>query len=190
MAMHSVYIVVLAAGKSERFGSNKLHVNICGRPLGSYAMKAASECSASGRVAVLRSASDLSLVPSGFNVCYASGQLSDSIRAGISSLPQGACAAILLLADQPLVNAEMLDALIGMHEKFESEAICYSAEGVPRNPVLFPSSMFKRITELSGDRGAQFLLTQARRIECDAMKLIDVDTEEDAIRVRDILCGN
>ena len=70
---------------------------------------------------------------------------------------------LLLLADQPGVDAELLAELIaGMQAGHERVACAYA--GVIGVPALFASpSDLAELRELTGDRGAQRLLRQAGR---------------------------
>jgi molybdenum cofactor cytidylyltransferase len=183
--------IVLAAGGSRRLGSPKQLVSFQGRSLVAGAVEAAlrSRCSrvylvvGAARDGVLGevAGSDVEVVD---NPGWQDG-LSTSIRAGVRAAAESAPDAFLLvLADQPLVTAELLDRLLALRERGGVAACRYAgAAGVP---AVFDAIHLDALTSLSGDRGAQSLLADARLLDWED-GAIDVDTPEDveALRARD-----
>jgi CTP:molybdopterin cytidylyltransferase MocA len=98
-------------------------------------------------------------------------------------------AAVIALADQPLVGAESVRRLIAAHENGATVAVA-AYDGKARNPVLIARVHWPAVIELAaGDAGARPFL-RARPdlvtlVECaDTGSPDDVDTPEDLARLR------
>jgi len=123
----SVAGLVLAAGGARRFGSAKLLAPLRGRPLVAYALDVAGRARGSGLLTDLRV-----VVAPGDEAVRALAReagastivnhapdrgLSSSLRAGLAALAD-ADAALVLLADQPLVRLDVLAVLVAAwHER-------------------------------------------------------------------------
>jgi CTP:molybdopterin cytidylyltransferase MocA len=118
--------------------------------------------------------------------------MGSSVAVGLAAVPGHCTAAVLALADQPLVGRQSVRRLIAAHAEGASVAVaCY--EGRPRNPVLIGREHFAEVIELArGDVGARPFL-QAHpdlvvRIECgDTGRPDDIDTPDDLARVESLL---
>ncbi len=114
--------------------------------------------------------------------------ISTSIRTGLRACGPEAQAAIILLADQPLIGAKAIGRLV---EAFEGGAKVAVATygGEMRNPALFARSVWPLLEgELSGDRGARVVLRRhpelVTEVPCDDVAdPSDVDTVEDLRRL-------
>jgi CTP:molybdopterin cytidylyltransferase MocA len=121
------------------------------------------------------------------NPDWAQGQ-STSVRTGLQALGPEARAAIVLLADQPLVEAGAVRRLIEALEGGARVAVA-TYGGEPRNPVLFSREVWPLLmAELSGDEGARPFLRRhlelVVRVPCDGVgDPADVDTTEDLRRL-------
>jgi CTP:molybdopterin cytidylyltransferase MocA len=97
-------------------------------------------------------------------------------------------AAVIALADQPLVGAEAVRRLIAAYEGGASVVVAAYA-GKPRNPVLIAREHWAAVSELAtGDTGARPFLRAhpelVTLVECgDTGSPDDVDTPEDLDRV-------
>lgn len=114
--------------------------------------------------------------------------MGSSLRAGLAVVPDSCAAAVVALADQPLVGAAAVARLIIAHAAGASIAVaCY--EGKPRNPVLIGREHWPEVIALAtGDVGARpFLLAHQQEItsvECgDTGSPDDIDTPEDLERI-------
>jgi CTP:molybdopterin cytidylyltransferase MocA len=120
--------------------------------------------------------------------------MSTSVRAGLQALGPEARAAVVLLADQPLVEAGAVKRLI---EAFEGGARVAVATygGRPRNPVLFSREVWPLLmAELSGDEGARPFLRRhpelVVQVPCDGVgNPADVDTAQDLRRLEGLHAG-
>ncbi|HET6577871.1 MAG TPA: NTP transferase domain-containing protein [Gemmatimonadales bacterium] len=158
--------VILAAGGGRRFGGRKLLAPLHGRPLVAYVLE------------LVRRACDVGLVTGG-HLVMAGGDaalaelaraagvrtvandapdrgLSSSLRLGLAALGADAGAAILLLADQPLVRLDVLAELIGAWRERRGVLIrprYADAPGEPGHPVLADRSVWPLAERLEGDAG-------------------------------------
>jgi molybdenum cofactor cytidylyltransferase len=185
--------IILAAGGSSRLGKPKQLVEWRGRPLVWYSARAALEAGLSPVVIVMGSAAEgvrsalqgeeVSFV---LNPHWDAGQ-SSSIRTGLAALPPGVEAAVFLLSDMPLVNADLVTALVAEHRRTMGPIVAPRAGNEWASPVLFDRTTFPALRELVGDHGGKSLFGRFSvvAVPCDADLLLDIDTEDDVQRLRD-----
>lgn len=118
--------------------------------------------------------------------------MGSSVIAGLEAVSAGCAAAVLALADQPLVGPEAVRRLIAAHAAGASVAVaCYA--GQPRNPVLISRAYFAEVADLAaGDTGARPFLRAhpdlVTRVDCsDTGRPDDIDTAADLARVTELL---
>ncbi|HTA10246.1 MAG TPA: nucleotidyltransferase family protein [Streptosporangiaceae bacterium] len=118
--------------------------------------------------------------------------MGSSLAAGLAAVPGECTAAVLALADQPLVGPEAVRRLIAAHAAGASVAVaCY--DGKPRNPVLIGQEHWAEVAALAeGDVGARPFLRAhpefVTHLECaDTGRPDDIDTVEDLARVTALL---
>src|SRR5271165_2277931 len=148
--------IVLAAGRSSRMGGrHKLLLPLGGPPLVSYAVEAACASSADPVIVVLGYQAEqvrAALPKSGrftvtVNPDFGSG-MAGSLRLGVRSLlalqGQGSKQAgvAVLLADQPLVSAALVDLLLDNARATPTAIIAAAYAGQRSTPVYFPSFLF------------------------------------------------
>jgi CTP:molybdopterin cytidylyltransferase MocA len=192
-----VSAILLAAGAGSRFGGGKLLAPYRGRPLIEGALANLADAPVDETVVVVGpDVEELREVcePYGMRVVenpdWAQGQ-STSVRTGLQALGPEARAAIVLLADQPLVEAGAVRRLIEALEGGARVAVA-TYGGEPRNPVLFSREVWPLLmAELSGDEGARPFLRRhlelVVRVPCDGVgDPADVDTTEDLRRLEEM----
>jgi molybdenum cofactor cytidylyltransferase len=92
---------------------------------------------------------------------------------------------LIALADMPRVTAAQIFRLIDAAEG--PEAIVASSDGIqPSPPALFGSAHFDALTKLKGDTGARELILRGRHIVADPAELVDIDTREDLLALREL----
>lgn len=193
-----VVAVVLAAGGSSRLGKPKQLLALAGQPLVRRAALAALGSRAQRTIVVTGAAAEtVEAALAGLAVelvrCadWQSG-LAASLRAGVAAASaRGPASVLLLLADQPAVDAALLDRLIAAHEAGHERVACHYG-GEPGVPALFAARFAGELLALEGDRGAKAVLARAG----EALATIpfpdgalDVDTPEDWARVSTTLAA-
>lgn len=182
--------LLLAAGRSARFGGDKLLAPLHGRPVLFWSAAAiATEVDAlhvvvppdaSARLAALEGIPFVAVEHAGRDAGMAS-----SIRAGIAALPPEAEAVVIALADQPLVSPEVVRRLCIRWRDGGVAAVAPRYRDGRGHPVLFGRSTFDALCALTGDGGARTMLRsmgdELALVPVDATTPVDVDTP-DALR--------
>jgi molybdenum cofactor cytidylyltransferase len=183
--------IVLAAGGSERFGSLKQLLPWRGKPLAWYALHAALDAGLEPIVVVIgaeASRVQRALASEGVhfmeNPAWADGQ-STSMRAGLHVVQDSVEAAVLLLADMPMVSDDLLRALVKMHRETLASLVAPVAGGRRGNPVLFDRGTFHALRDVRGDQGGRGLFNRfsAAWVPWDERIFFDVDNDEDLQRL-------
>ncbi len=189
--------LILAAGRSERMGQPKQLLLLRGKPLVQYAIDAALESKLDEVVLVLGHRADevcaAIQVPDGaplrvvINDDYEEGQGS-SLREGLRNVDPKAAGAAILLADQPGVDAALIDRIAGAFRAAEPSVLRpvfqgVDGERVPGHPVFLAHRIFDGVIhEVRGDLGLRGLLpTHPEWLEellLDEPPPPDVDTPE------------
>lgn len=187
MAKRRVFMAVLAAGSSRRFGQkDKLVQPFRGKRLAEHICEAAPmDRLAPGGAIVLASRADhpcrAAWEKAGFQIALnarADRGMGTSVALAAGLARQTKSDALLIaLADMPLVPASHLAALIGACQT-HGDSVC-SFDGQRRTPpAIFGRDHFSSLATLHEDVGARALLQRARTIECPPEWLIDIDTPE------------
>jgi CTP:molybdopterin cytidylyltransferase MocA len=125
------------------------------------------------------------------NATWAEG-MGSSLAVGIGELcrhfPQ-ATAALLCLADQPMIEQTFLETLFERHRVAGDRILASEHAGVTGPPVLFPHDCFQALMNWSGAEGAHALLKhESARVELFSNhEGSDVDTLDDLRRVREAM---
>ncbi|MBI2206284.1 MAG: nucleotidyltransferase family protein [Candidatus Rokubacteria bacterium] len=187
-----IVAVVLAAGLSRRMGRRKLLEPIAGKPLVRWSVEGVPGLvdeivvvTGPDNTAV-RDALDGLPVRFAVNPRPEDGQ-GTSIAAGIGALTAGTEAALVVLADQPWLPADVIPALIAAFRRGGAPIVAPVYRGVQGNPVLFAAPVFGELTGLSGDAGArQVVQRDPARVACVELDIdmpADVDTPDDLERL-------
>ena len=183
--------VVLAAGSASRFGGNKLTATVEGQALIRRALSAvpAEQLSAVAVVTqypeILDLAREFSFTPVRNDAPEAG--VSRSIALGLAAL--GDCpGALFLVADQPLLRRESVEALVALWQRQPDGVAALGHGGVRGNPCLFPARLFPELLALRGDRGGSAIIRRHEDVltllEVDPRELQDADTPEALERIR------
>lgn len=162
-----VFAVVLAAGSGSRFGAAKQLEEYRGTPLVTRALRLAESVCGPRTLLVAgsgwRPVFDACAPLEGFLVHHAGWRsgLGSSIATATRAVAGSADALLLLLADQPLVTAEHLQALITAWNGSPRQIAATAFSDVTGPPALFPARHFPALASLTGDRGARSVLTAA-----------------------------
>lgn len=185
--------VVLAAGPSKRMGQPKLLLTYKGVPLLRRAVDAALAAGCAEVVAVLGAHADqYRAVLDGtsarvlLNKFVAEG-MSGSIQLGIEALGDDVNAAIIMLADQPFIDADILRRLIDTHRTSGKKIVACQYGKVRGAPVLFDRALFLELLLLTGDQGARTVMEtypgHVATVDIPTEAGEDIDTPEDVQRL-------
>src|ERR1700730_853017 len=183
--------VVLAAGGSRRMGEPKQLLPYKGRPLLQWVIDAACASRLDEVVVVLGADAtriagrlDIGRARVVINEGYADG-MSTSLQLGVRSLAPEIERAVIILGDQPDVDAPLLDRLLDVHEGSGLPAAAVEFEGLLHPPVVLARSMWSDLDQLQGDVGCRQIL-RARPDEVARLPSrrprrhpVDIDTPED-----------
>lgn len=181
--------ILLAAGVARRMGSAKVLLPWHSRPLIRHLAEVALASGLAEVIVVVGHRADevaaaLRDLPVRVvhNAAYADGQ-STSLRAGLAAVNEHAVAALVLLADQPLLTSEVIDALLATFQATAAPIVAACAAGRRGNPVLFARELFSELATIGGDEGARSVIAAHRKglrcVEVDEAVLADVDTPEE-----------
>jgi CTP:molybdopterin cytidylyltransferase MocA len=194
-ATNDIACLLLAAGGSRRLGAPKQFARYRARPLLLRALAAASGVLPRApvtvvvgahaprvRLAVRRARPDARVV---LNSRWHEG-MAASLRAGLAATPRTARAVLVLLVDQPRVDAVTLARLVTAWRRAPGRpaAACYGERvGVP---AVLPRKEWRALRALRGDEGARALLRGSEPLTLVAMPeaAFDVDTPEDLRELR------
>jgi len=204
--MRPLWAVVLAAGSGRRFGSNKLLATLRGRPLVLQTLEHLTAARRSGLLAgivtVTAAGDDAvahTIAQSGSVVVENPNPTSGmgrSLQLGIRrlddpSVEPRAEAAVIVLADQPMVRQEVLAALrnawLGGADIVRP--VYHDDPDIPGHPVLLDRSRWQLVDDVQGDRG----LGPALESHTDWVMTVmvegsnpDIDTPADLAVIEDI----
>ncbi len=187
--------VVLAAGSSSRMGSPKQTLQFRGESLLRRAALAALGAGCRPVIVVTGAYAELSRreldgldVREVLNPGWETGMAS-SIRIGVEGLVSAepdADAAVLMLCDQPHVNARVIAGLVSAHRATGRPVVASTYGGSFGVPAIFSRTLFTELTRLAGKSGAKEVI---RRHAQEAHFLpfrdgeVDVDTVDDFSRL-------
>ncbi|WP_428630815.1 nucleotidyltransferase family protein [Sphingopyxis sp.] len=180
-----VAVLLLAAGRSERFGSDKLLVPLDGVPVALHAAAPLIALGTGWLIAVCREASPIApeLVELGFEIVVnpdpARG-LSSSLALGIERAEAlGATAALIALGDMPFVSPAHLAVLLASFDRASAPIVASARHGVGMPPALFDKALFGDLRTSEGEQGARSLIRAAKLVAADPDELADIDRPED-----------
>jgi len=190
-----VSAIVLAAGMSSRMGTAKQLLPIGQHTLLGQTLQNLRESSVGEIILVLGFRAEeiqAQIVIDGLrivtNEAYREGMAS-SLRLGISMVDSAAEAALIVLADQPLVRPGTLNQLIVEYQTHRPEILIPLYRGFRGNPVLLDRAVFPEVSALSGDIGFRAIFgnhvkTTRRIAVADPGILLDADSLEDMETLR------
>lgn len=170
--------VLLAAGLSRRYGTNKLLARAEGLPLYRRAFFAlppslfAQAAVVSCYDEILAAAGEAGYLPVR-NPDPGAGQ-SSSLRLGLAAL-DAPDAVLFSVCDQPKLTQESVTGLIAAHRASPEHITALSWKGRRGNPVIFPAHWFPALMALTGDVGGGAVL----RVHPEAVRLWEVGSPEE-----------
>ncbi|WP_282043318.1 nucleotidyltransferase family protein [Winogradskyella flava] len=185
--MH-IAILILAAGSSSRMGVAKQLLPVGDKTLLGISIENAINSKISDIYCVLgANAEVIQANLNHYNIQfiinseYKTG-LSSSIKKGIRHLQSRHYDAILMiLADQPFVDAFILNKMINSHKNEPNKIVASSYGENLGIPVVIPKLYYSEFLKIKGDNGAKSFLNKNKSeiIRFKNENLIDIDTEDD-----------
>ena len=190
--------ILLAAGDGTRLGQPKATVELAGMTLAERGVGLLRD-GGTDPVLVITGAVPVQVAravtvhnpdwSSGMGSSLAAGLRALAAAGGPTGAADGVAAAVIALADQPLIGPEAVRRLIAAYAGGATVAVA-AYGGKPRNPVLIARVHWPAVLGMaSGDTGARPFLRAhpdlVTMVECgDVGSPDDVDTPEDLARVR------
>ena len=189
--MAKVAAVILAAGGSSRFGKPKQLIELRGKTLLGRILDSATEANCSPIVVVIGNAllevrkqletTNVTIVE---NENWQRG-IGTSIRTGvqyvINHMP-ATDAIVLLVCDQPFVDAALIKQLIALRAQTQKAIIASNYADTLGVPGLFDRSCFQELLELDDASGAKIIILSNPERVAELLfpeGKIDIDTIED-----------
>ncbi|MAM37235.1 MAG: MobA-related protein [Erythrobacter sp.] len=179
-----IALVLLAAGRSERFGSDKLFASFRGKALWEWAAEAAEDAGFANLYMVVAERSQL-LCRKGWRPVinpHAEQGMGTSIAAGVDA-GSAHRRIVIALADMPMVGPHHLRLLA----EGSGTVFTRQADGTPGSPAAFGQESFAALRSLKGDRGARSLsFPEASIVDPgDRRIVLDIDTPSELARQQD-----
>ena len=180
--------IVLAAGRSERFGADKRLAGLRGRPLIAWALAALDGFDFAQKIAVVRAADPAWDLLRRHGVMPVVNPRADdgmgaSLARGIAALGE-VDGAFVVLADMPDIPPGLYGEMAACFAPGAADIVVPRHEGRTGHPVLFSSFCFDALKALTGDRGGRSLIESGRyrvaRLDvADPGILRDIDRPQD-----------
>ncbi|RWY47986.1 nucleotidyltransferase family protein [Mucilaginibacter gilvus] len=157
-------IIVLAAGKSERLGQPKQNLIFRGKTLLQRAIDVALDSDCRPIIIVLGANVDQIIIQPNKKITILQNPgwpegMASSIRLAVSEMiEQRVDSTIMMLCDQPFVDAELLTAMAKKQKDTGQPIIACAYKGAVGVPVLFAKSLYPELLLLQGREGARKIL--------------------------------
>ena len=190
-----VACILLAAGGSRRLGAAKQLIRYRARPLLAHALAAARGALPCAPLIVVVGSEALRLklvlrrARCGARVVanprWREG-MAPSLRSGLGAVPRTARAALVLLVDQPRVDAAAIARLVTAWRRRPGVPAAARYEGRVGVPAVLPRRHWSALKALQGDQGARALLRGHAAPTLVAMPeaALDIDTPADLLTLR------
>jgi len=179
--------VILAAGKSSRFGGIKQLLPWNDKNLVNTVIQTAKTAGLDPVIVVLGANSTAikatiidPTVHIVVNLDWEDGQ-STSLKAGISVLPSSVDGVLFLLCDQPQLSVDLVSG-VAEEGLRTGKVVTPIIDDRRANPVYFPASCFPHIDKLEGDSGGRQIISACPHTTLgwlDNWMAKDIDTPED-----------
>lgn len=180
--------IVLAAGTSSRFPGHKLLCTIGGKTLLRHTVERVLACGEIETCSVVVRKSQRAIIQAveglPIELALVDGTVahSESLKAGLGSLPTGMRRVLVALGDQP-ASTDLLTRVMREAIRSDRDVLVPTYLGQRGNPVVFRSEFIPKLYRLSGDSGARSLLNRfpddVLELELGAVRPPDLDSEAD-----------
>jgi molybdenum cofactor cytidylyltransferase len=188
--MKEIWAIILAAGASTRMKQQKLLLPFNGKTIIETVVENVARSVSSNILVVLGSHREQiqeqlvnSAVKIGVNENYLDGMLSSAI-CGFRTLPGEAKAALIFLADQPQIPAQVTDLVIKAWIESGKGIVMPTFNGRRGHPVLIETRYKADIERLDPEKGLRVLSEKFKNdvfeVECSIPEILrDIDTPEE-----------
>jgi molybdenum cofactor cytidylyltransferase len=188
--MKEIWAIILAAGASTRMKQQKLLLPFNGKTIIETVVENVARSVSSNILVVLGSHREQiqeqlvnSAVKIGVNENYLDGMLSSAI-CGFRALPGEAKAALIFLADQPQIPAQVTDLVIKAWIESGKGIVIPTFNGRRGHPVLIETRYKADIERLDPEKGLRVLSEKFKNdvfeVECSIPEILrDIDTPEE-----------
>ena len=193
--MLNISAIIIASGKSERFGSDKLMYKVNSKPIIYYVINNVIKAKFTERLIILRN-TDLKEYAENqglntvWNQYYENG-MSESIILGIKNISDSSDAAMIIPGDMPMMTSDNLNSLINHFIESRKEIVGFLLNGIPVSPVIFSRKYFNELLQLKGDHGGKPVIMKHMDdftgIEVSDNSHMDIDTIRDADEFKKII---
>lgn len=191
--MIRIGLVIMASGKSVRFGREKLMEPLDDKPLIGWILQTTQDLFET-RVVVTRSikvkdfASDLGIDC----ILHDMPHRNDTVRLGLGALKDEIDYCFFVPGDQPLITRDTFEKLRDEAKKTSEKMIRTQFGEAVGSPIGFPKSLFEELLRLPEGKGGNYLTAKyASMVHIVPVKeeyeLWDVDTTEDLDKIKNIL---
>ena len=183
-------IVVLAAGRSSRYGENKLLAEVGGSPMFRHIFEVLKEFPMCEKVVstrfpqIMEEAKEQGIAVAENN--HPEWGIAYSLQCGLKKCLEqkpDVKKILFVVGDQPYLTAETLRRLMGVSVQYPGKIICAGTHGRPGNPVLWDQKYFQELLKLEGDAGGRQIMKKYpdEVIICETTKkeLHDIDQKTD-----------
>ena len=185
--------LILAAGASRRFGSDKRLHEVGGKPLLAHTLARYREVFEMVGVTLRPGEGEVERLVStagAFPITAPDAHLGQgrSLAHGVAALTDSD-GLVIGLGDMPFVQAETLVAIADALARGPAQVIRPRCNSQPGNPIGFAPSMYDALTRITGDQGARDLI-RSRRELVEYLDLDDAGVLKDVDRAQDLEEGD
>lgn len=188
--------VILAAGRAEIMGEQKLFLPLGDKPVLQWVLESALASDLDEIICVTRD-----FAPVRRQIHLADERLfwllnygadrgeSTSVIAGLWAANPASDGVMFLVGDQPLIRKELINALIEKFEDTSALIVAPKFAGAARHPLLFRRELFPELLKLAGDHGDRALLKKHRKKAAfvewqDELPFLDIEAPKDYERLK------
>lgn len=189
--------IVLAAGASRRMGRNKMLLDIRGESLIRRVARRVLDAGLSPVVVVLGHEEALAKAQLTGLACETTvnpdftGPMSGSLHKGLEKLGSDVEAAVIVLADMPLVTSEMLADVVSRAAGSSAPLVVSRYGEVTAPPLLFRRPLFGELLAYSGEGCGKAVVkahwSEALFVDRPEGVLTDIDTPDDLVAAEQLL---
>lgn len=173
-----IAFIMLAAGNSRRFGSNKLLYEIDGKPMYQHILeKLMTVANTPKSITVVTQYEEIeqearTLGTKVYINPHPDDGISSSLKIGLKA-NKDADACLFTVSDQPWLTTATIHQLIDLFKTSQKGIACVSCQGKLGNPCIFTKKYYEELLSITGDRGGKAVIT-AHREDTAVLKVNDV----------------